>query len=99
MRLVWSEEALERLTEIEAYIARDNPIAAERFVGRLIERASTIVDNPRMGRMVPEHQRPDLREIIERNYRIIYALREEAIEVVTVVEAHRILAPLHLDRK
>lgn len=28
MKLVWSDEALEQLAEIEAYIARDNSIAA-----------------------------------------------------------------------
>ena len=48
MKLVWSEEALEQLAEIEAYIARDNPIAAERFVNRLIDRAATLVGNPRI---------------------------------------------------
>jgi plasmid stabilization system protein ParE len=99
MKLVWSDEALEQLAEIEAYIARDNPIAAERFVGRLIDHASTLVDNPRAGRMVPEHRRPDLRELVQGNYRIVCLLQEETIEVVTVFEAHQALRPLRLARR
>lgn len=54
MRLLWTEEALLRLKEIEEYIAQDNPKAAAEFVDKLISLAETITDKPEKGRIVPE---------------------------------------------
>jgi plasmid stabilization system protein ParE len=44
---------------------------------------------PLAGRMVPEFQRKDLREVLLRSYRIVYLVGADAIEVVTVFEGHR----------
>ena len=54
MRLLWTEEALLRLKEIEEYIAQDNPKAAAEFVDKLISLAETITDKLEKGRIVPE---------------------------------------------
>ena len=43
------------------------------------------------GRIVPEYRRQDLREVLQGNYRIVYLVRKDAIEVVTVFEGHRLL--------
>jgi len=40
---------------------------------------------------VPEHaDRHDLREVLRRTYRIVYRVRDNAIEVVTIFEGHRL---------
>jgi plasmid stabilization system protein ParE len=39
--------------------------------------------------MVPEFGRPNLRELIVRPYRLVYRLRGDIIEVVTVFHAAR----------
>ena len=44
-----------------------------------------------MGRQVPEFGRKDLRELIVRNYRIVYHLTADRIEIVTVFEGHRLM--------
>ena len=44
MRLLWTEEALLRLKEIEEYIAQDNPKAVAEFVDKLISLEETITD-------------------------------------------------------
>ena len=54
MTLVWTPTALQQLSEIEQFIAQDNPLAALEFVTYLIDRAETIRENPKMGRIVPE---------------------------------------------
>lgn len=41
--------------------------------------------------MVPERERPDLREVFVGGYRIIYRVRAERIDVLTVFEGHRLL--------
>lgn len=90
MNVVWSDEAEERLWEIEQYIAEDNPAAAVRLTDRLLERTLLLEHFPEMGRMVPEYGEPRLRELVEGNYRIFYVLRDDVIEVVTVFEGHRL---------
>ena len=48
--VVWTRRALRNLDDIGAYIAQDNPIAAERIVRRILEQVSRLTDYPRIGR-------------------------------------------------
>lgn len=91
MKVVWTEQAFERLADIEDFIARDDSAAGERFVGHLIDRAETLSDHPGLGRILPELPRSDLRELVEGNYRIVYRVQEQTIAVLTVFEGHRLL--------
>ena len=89
MNVVWTEHALQCLTEIEDYIALDDPATAVVFVERLIRRTDILVDQPLAGRTVPEVPGRELRELIEVNYRVVYRINGSAIEVLTVFEAHK----------
>jgi addiction module RelE/StbE family toxin len=91
MKVVWSEQAWERLLEIEQFIGRDNPTAAARLVDNLIERGDGLSDRPEQGRRLPELPDSGLRELIVGNYRIVYRRVREAVEVLTVFEGHRLL--------
>jgi addiction module RelE/StbE family toxin len=92
MKIKWTHEALEQLTEIEDFIAKDSPERAAVFVDQLIGHAEdSLPDNPRMGRTVPEIANPDIRELIFKKYRIVYRLTENHIEILTVFEGHRLL--------
>ena len=93
MKVIWTPEALDALEEIEAYVARDDPVAAIRLTDRLFDRTQPLEDQPRMGREVPEMPGSDLRELIERAYRIIYRIEGETVWVLTVQEGHRVLTP------
>ena len=42
MKVVWTERVWERLTEIEAFVARDHPEAAARLVDKLIARGGAL---------------------------------------------------------
>jgi plasmid stabilization system protein ParE len=48
---------------------------------------------PRAGRMAPEVSRPDIREVLVRNYRIVYLVGKNEITILTVYEGHRLLRP------
>jgi plasmid stabilization system protein ParE len=39
LKVIWTEQALVRLTEIQDFIARANPDAAEDLVHRIVERS------------------------------------------------------------
>ena len=91
MKLLWTEEAISNLREIEEFIARDNAETAIKFVDELIDKAETLVENPKKGRIVPELSIEQIREIIYKKYRIVYLLKESSIEILTVFESHKLL--------
>lgn len=91
MKLFWTKESLLRLQEIEDYIAKDNPSAAIKFSDKLISLAKTIIHNPRKGRIVPELSLENIREVLYKNYRIVYLIKENSINVLTIFEGHKLL--------
>lgn len=93
MRLRWTERARHDLLEIGRYMARDDPKAVRRWIQRLRTRAHGAAKRPRSGRTVPEFQRDDMREVFLKTYRIVYLVREETVDVLTVFEGHRLLPP------
>lgn len=91
MKIFWTKEALLRLQEIEEYISKDNPIVAIEFVEKLISVAETLIDYPEKGRIVPELSLENIRELIHKNYRIVYLVKKNSVDVLTVFEGHRLL--------
>lgn len=71
MKIVWSPLAIERVTEIARYIAQDNPTAARQGVEDVCAKVEQVRSAPASGRVVPEVNRKELRELLFGNYRII----------------------------
>lgn len=87
--LVWSELALQRLIDIREGLAEKDPRAANTLLRVLLARAEQLEDFPNLGRVVPELSGSEYRELIERQYRIVYRVREKTVEVATVFEGYR----------
>lgn len=64
MKIVWSPLALERVSEIALYIARDDPGAADRWVESVFKHVEQVRNFARSGRRVPEVGRVDIRELL-----------------------------------
>ncbi len=65
---------------------------AVRFVDALIDHAEVnLPANPCSGRVVPEIGNSEIRELIYRGYRIIYRIKGEILEIMTVFGGHRLL--------
>jgi addiction module RelE/StbE family toxin len=92
--VVWSPRAVADLEAIQAHIARDSERYAGLVVNRLVGAPTRIAQFPELGRIVPEFGQPSLRELIIRSYRLVYRLRGELVEVVTVFHAARIFPDL-----
>jgi plasmid stabilization system protein ParE len=90
MNVVWTEHALVCLTDIEDFIAQDDPTAAVQLIKKLIARTDILQEHPHAGRRVPEVPKSGLRELVEANYRIVYRIHEGTVEILTVFEAHRL---------
>ncbi len=97
MKLIWSSEAFKDLDAIYEYIAKDSSIYAQRLIERIQSRGEQLVAFPKAGRKTPEMNRPDIREVLEGSYRIIYHLNEQddEIEILTILHGAR-LFPEHV---
>jgi len=88
MKLRWSTRAIKDMAQLRDYIALDSPFYAQQFISRLAARVEALPDFPQSGRLVPEAERDDIREIIYQGYRAIYLLREAQQEIVLIAVVH-----------
>ncbi|HLT46671.1 MAG TPA: type II toxin-antitoxin system RelE/ParE family toxin [Rubricoccaceae bacterium] len=87
--VVWRPQALRDLDAIEAYYEEVAPDFAPLFVAGAFEATERLADFPRAGRVVPEIGDEAIRELIYRQYRIIYVVDEGSVEVLTVFHSAR----------
>ena len=89
MKVIWSKESLDRLIEIEEFIAEDHSEKAAEFTDFIVSKSFLVEENPRIGRMVPEFSDPEIRELIIKGYRLVYRIGKARIDILTVFEGHR----------
>jgi toxin ParE1/3/4 len=93
----WTPQAAEDLDAIAAFIAQDSPHYAAVFVMDILQAIGRLVYFPQSGRIVPEINNPVIRELILGNYRVIYRLRAELAEILTVHHGAGLLDPSKLN--
>ena len=93
MRSLWTRHALERLAEIEEFIALDAPERAAEFAHELMDQVDRLEHHPDLGRSVPEDAENLRRELIHQGYRIIYRVDANQIYVLSVFEGSRLVRP------
>ena len=91
MKVYWTLNAIKHLTNIYEYIALNSPTYARRMVDRITQRSEQISTLPFSGRIVPEYETEDIRELIEKPYRIIYRLKQDQIDVLAVIHGAQLL--------
>jgi toxin ParE1/3/4 len=89
--VTWTDPALDDLEAICIHIARDVPRAAEVFANAAFVATDRLADFPRSGRVVPEARLEDIRELILQRHRIIYRLRVDEVQILTVIHGARLL--------
>ena len=90
-KIKWSKDSLEDLKEICRYIALASPYYANLLNDRIFEMVEHLELFPEMGRHVPEADDPAVRELIYKNYRIVYQIKEGYLEIITVIHGSRLL--------
>lgn len=93
MKVHWTDNAIDHLSNIYEYIALNSPTYARRMVDRITRRSEQISEFPLSGRKVPEYESKDLRELYEKPYRIIYRIKPDQIDVIAVIHGARLLSP------
>jgi addiction module RelE/StbE family toxin len=92
VKINWTEISTIDLKEIFDYISEDSVHYASLTVSKIHQKAQTIIDNPRIGKVVPEIKDMAIRELIEGKYRIIYRLKsEDMVDILRVYHSSRLL--------
>ena len=85
----WSADATRDLEEIAEYIAKDSPRYAKIVAGRLFESVDVLREFPQIGRIIPELQSTSRRELVVGNFRILYRLKEDMCEILSVLHSKK----------
>lgn len=83
-KIRWSLRAASNFEDICNYIAKDSEYYASLFAKKINAIIKAIPQFPKAGRIVPEYKDENLREKIYENYRIVYRLKGENIEIVAI---------------
>ena len=76
-KILWSPEALGDLHALTAYIAQNNPDAAERMGLAILHKVRLLEQYPFIGRKVVERDNPNIRELVEPPFRIVYQIKRQ----------------------
>ena len=94
MKVFWTNKAIEQLTAIHVYHAQVSPQYAKRRVDLLTKRSKQIGSFPKSGRILPELNLEQIREVIEASYRIIYYVGSDRVDVLAVVHGKQKLSSI-----
>ncbi|OHD69176.1 MAG: hypothetical protein A2W19_06205 [Spirochaetes bacterium RBG_16_49_21] len=84
-QIKWTEKSVSNLYAIHEFISKDSPIYALRFINSIIKHIKILETQPYSGRIVPEFENISLRELIYKNYRIIYRIiNDNGVEILLV---------------
>jgi toxin ParE1/3/4 len=89
-KVILTPRARDDLRSIVIFIAaQSSPEIAERVGGVLLDKGLSLSIFPERGRVVPELKNSEIREIFYKSYRIVYRVREGAIELIRFWHAAR----------
>jgi addiction module RelE/StbE family toxin len=89
--VVWLPEAIDDLDGIAAYISADSPAYGSSLIKRSLQTVRRLADFPLLGTMVPEWEDPAIRPCVIYNYRMIYRVQPEVVEILAVIHGARLL--------
>lgn len=87
--IVWSARASKDVHTIYQYIAMDSKFHANKWLDKIRGRINLLPEQPYMGRVIPEKSDPNLRELIDGNYRIMYRVSKKQIVIYRIMHASR----------
>ena len=93
----WTPQAAAALEAIADFIAGESPQFASLFVIDVLHAVERLATFPRSGRIVPELRNVDVREVLLGNYRIVYRVKGDAVEILCVWHGARLFDPSRLD--
>jgi plasmid stabilization system protein ParE len=88
-KIIWTDDGIKSFEDVVQYISNDSEYYASEFAKRILSSIEKLPEFPYIGRIVPEYNNPDLREIIYQNYRIVYKISGNAVYLLLVIHGGR----------
>jgi plasmid stabilization system protein ParE len=85
----WSKPAKLDLKQIHDYIVRDSKFYAQKVSSEIVEKSENLNSFPEVGRVVPEIEDPNIRELLIYSYRLIYEVFPDKVEVLALIHSKR----------
>lgn len=89
----WTPQAHDDPKAITAFIATDSTSHAKLFAIDALATVERLSEFPFSGRIVPEMNDPAVREILFGNYRLVYRVSDNLLELLTIYHGARVLDP------
>ena len=91
--VTWTDTASDDLDEVAGYIAKDSEFYAATVVRELISAARSLTILSERGRVVREYRDPTIRQLVVRDYRLVYQITDSFIYVLRIIHGARMLPP------
>lgn len=88
-KVIWTVSAYHDLQNIVAFISEDSMYYAMTFYDDVMDKAQTLNEFPHRGRVVPEMDDPNMRELFIHRYRLIYKVTNDAVIITTIIHGAR----------
>jgi len=86
----WTNQSKSDLKGVAEYVSRDSVRYAKNQLFRIRKKTSIFRKHPHSGRIVPEFETSEIRELFKGNYRIIYRLvNPQRIDILTIHHSSR----------
>lgn len=85
----WTDPAKLDLRDIHDYIARDSKYYAQKVSQDIVDKSEKLILFPEIGRIVPETDDPNVREIFIYSYRLIYEVLPNSVQVLALIHGKR----------
>jgi toxin ParE1/3/4 len=87
---------LDDLAELASNLDRSSSAYSATLVQAFTEQAERVALFPFSGRVVPEWQNPEFREVIvRRHYRLIYQVERDSVLIVAIQDTRHVLPNWH----
>jgi addiction module RelE/StbE family toxin len=96
--VIWSEPAKKSLQNIYYFIAEDSKFYAKEVVDKIVNESEKLDDFPKIGRIVPEIDEDNVRELIIYSYRMIYEINDDNINILALIHGKQSLNKEELNK-
>jgi plasmid stabilization system protein ParE len=92
VKIFVSNSAYSDLEDIEEYYRKEGVAhIGKQLIEAIIEHAQVLLDNPDIGRIVPEFGEEQIRELIHSPFRVVYLRGPNSIHIIRVWRSERML--------
>ena len=91
--LRWTERAVTNLADIADFISQNSAVYAEGVVLRIDQQLALLRLHPHLGKLAPEADDLDVRELVIDSFRVFYRPRPDCIELLAIVHGRQQLPP------